>query len=80
MAVVSGGGAGEIAEAGESGIDVFVSGEPRLMAYHLAQEYRLSAIFAWHYTTEVFGVKEGAGLLMEKFSVKSEFVRLEIGF
>ncbi len=80
VAVVSGGGAGEIAEAGESGIDVFVSGEPRLMAYHLAQEYRINAIFAGHYATEVFGVQAVGSLLAEKFGLEAEFINTAIRF
>ncbi len=70
----------EIAEAGQKEIDVFVSGEPKLMAYHLAQEYQVNAIFAGHYATEVFGVKALSDLLAEKFEVKTNFVDMEIPF
>ncbi len=56
IAVVSGGAAGEIAEAGEKGVDVYLSGEQSLAAYNLAREYGINAIFAGHYATERFGV------------------------
>lgn len=79
-AVVSGGGSADIIYAGKAGIDVFVSGEPSLTAYHIAQEYKINAIFAGHYATEVFGVKAVAALLAEKFSVKSEFIDMKIPF
>ncbi len=80
VAVISGGGCGEIVEAGESGIDVFLSGEPRLEAYSIAQEYRINAVFTGHYATEVFGVKAVAALLSEKFAVKSEFIDIKTPF
>jgi dinuclear metal center YbgI/SA1388 family protein len=80
VAVVSGGAAGEIAEAGQKGIDVYVSGEPALVAYSLAQEYQVNAIFAGHYATEVFGVKALGDLLQKRFAIKSEFLPFNIPF
>jgi dinuclear metal center YbgI/SA1388 family protein len=80
VAVVSGGAAGEIAEAGQKGIDVYISGEPALVAYSLAQEYGVNAIFAGHYATEVFGVQALATLLQKQFSVKAEFIDLAVPF
>lgn len=80
VAVVSGGAADEIAQAGEAGIDVYVSGEPKLMAYHLAQEYGINALFGGHYATEVFGVKAVAGLLCKRFSLQSEFLDMRITY
>ncbi len=80
VGVVSGGAAEEIAEAGQKGLDVFVSGEPKLLAYSLAQEYGVNAIFAGHYATETFGVRSLAGLLSRKFRIKAEMVELGIEF
>jgi len=80
VAVVSGGAAGEIDEAGSKGIDVYISGEPALAAYHLAQEYGINAIFAGHYATEVFGVKALSQLLASRFKVKTEFLDMGIRF
>jgi len=80
VAVVSGGGADEIAEAGEKGIDVFLSGEAKLSAYHRAQEYGLNGVFAGHYATEVFGVRALADLLRRKFKVDAEFVNLGVPY
>lgn len=78
VAVVSGGAAAQIDEAGQKGIDAYISGEPKLMAYHLAQEYGINAIFAGHYATEVFGVKALARLLASRFRVKTEFLDMGI--
>ena len=80
VAVASGGAAGEIAEAGETGVDVYISGEPKLMAWHLAQEYGINAIFAGHYATEVFGVKAVGNLLATRFSVDAEFIDMKVPF
>jgi putative NIF3 family GTP cyclohydrolase 1 type 2 len=80
VAVVSGGAADELGEAGRKGIDVYISGEPKLSAYNLAQEYGINAIFAGHYATEVFGVRELAKLLGRKFDVQAEFVDLKIEY
>ena len=80
IAVVSGGAAGEIAEAGQKGIDVYISGEANLEAYHLAQEYHINAIFGGHYATEVFGVKAVAALLAKRFPVQTEFIDMGIRF
>ncbi len=80
VAVVSGGAAGEVAEAGQKGIDVYISGEPGLVAYSLAQEYGTNAIFAGHYATEVFGVRALGELLKKEFKIKSEFIDFKIQF
>ncbi len=80
VAVVSGGAAAEIEEAGQKGIDVYISGEPKLTAYHLAREYGINAIFAGHYATEVFGAKALARLLALRFRLKTEFLDMGIRF
>ena len=80
IAIVSGGAAGEIAEAGKKGIDVYLSGEPALVAYSLAQEYKVNAIFAGHYATEVFGVRTLGEVLTKRFAVKAEFIDFKIRF
>ena len=80
VAVVSGGGAALIEEAGQKGMDVYLSGEPALMAYHLAQEYKINAIFSGHYATEMFGVKALARLLSSRFGLKTEFIAMGIRF
>jgi len=80
VAVVSGGAASEIDEAGRKGIDVYVSGEPTLVAYSLAQEYGVNAVFGGHYATEVFGVRALAELIRKQFRIKAEFVTFDVPF
>lgn len=80
VAVVSGGGSSELDEAGRDGLDVFVTGEPRLGAYNSAKEHRINALYAGHYATEVFGVRALAGILGRKFKIPAEFVDLKVKF
>jgi putative NIF3 family GTP cyclohydrolase 1 type 2 len=80
VAVVSGGAAGEIDEAGLKGIDAYVTGEPTLAAYHLAQEHGVHGIFAGHYATERFGVKALGDLLAKRFGFDVDFVDFDIPY
>ncbi|MFN2351220.1 MAG: Nif3-like dinuclear metal center hexameric protein [Kiritimatiellia bacterium] len=76
VAVVSGGAADELDEAGRAGVDVFLSGEPKLSAWHLAREYGVNAVFGGHYATETFGVRALAEWLNRRFGLRAEFVDL----
>lgn len=80
VAVVSGGAADLAEEAGRNGVDVYITGEPMLSAYSVAQEYRLNVIFAGHYATEVFGVKALGALLQKHFDVEIEFIDLAVPY
>ena len=80
VAVVSGGAAMEVEEAGRDKVDVFITGEPVLAAWHMAREYGVNAIFGGHYATETFGVRALAALLTRRFKVKAEFIDLGIPY
>jgi dinuclear metal center YbgI/SA1388 family protein len=78
VAVVSGGASGEMPQAGEQGVDVYVTGESTLASYAVAQEYGMNAIFAGHYATEVYGVRALVEVVKKKFGVQAEFIDLGI--
>lgn len=80
VAVVSGGAADLAAEAGRNGIDVYVTGEPLLQAYSVAEEYAVNILFGGHYATEVFGVRALGHLLEKHFEVKAGLIDLVIPF
>ncbi len=80
VAVVSGGAAAEIEEAGRKGVHAYVSGEPALQAYALAQEYGVNGVFAGHYATEVFGVRALAGVLARRFGVTTELLDFRVPY
>jgi len=80
VAVISGSAPDLLNEAGMKKIDVFLSGEPKLAAYSVAQEYGINAVFAGHYATETSGVKVLAGLLKKKFGIPAEFLDMKVPF
>lgn len=74
MAIVTGSGSFAIEECAAAGIDLFLSGEPKHEAYHLAKELKQSVLFAGHYATETFGVAALERMLGERFAVRRSFV------
>ncbi len=80
VAVVSGGAADMVAEAGRKGIDVLVTGEPVLAAYSVAQEYGVHVVFGGHYATETFGVRALAQLVERQFDVESSFIQMHVPY
>jgi dinuclear metal center YbgI/SA1388 family protein len=58
VAVLTGAGGGHVAEAAATGADAYITGEPKHRAHHDAREHSLNVLFAGHYHTETFGVRE----------------------
>ena len=80
VAVVSGGAADMVAEAGQKGIDVLVTGEPVLAAYSMAQEYGVHVVFGGHYATETFGVRALGQLVARQFDVETSFIDMNVPY
>jgi len=80
VAVVSGGAADMVAEAGQKGIDVLVTGEPVLAAYSIAQEYGVHVVFGGHYATETFGVRALGQLVGRQFDVETSFIDMSVPY
>ncbi len=76
VGVVSGGGAGSLAEAVERGLDALVTGEPAEPAMADARESGLAFLACGHYATETFGVRRLGDLLGERFGVEHRFFEL----
>ena len=74
VGIVSGGGAGNLSEAVERGLDAFVTGEPSEPAMADAREGGVHFVAAGHYATETFGVRRLGELLSERFEVEHVFV------
>lgn len=74
VAVISGGGADELTEAIEKGIDCYVTGEPVHHNYHTALEAGINVIYAGHYQTETVGVKALGKLLEKEFGIETLFI------
>jgi dinuclear metal center YbgI/SA1388 family protein len=80
VGIVSGGGCDAVPEAVSAGLDVFVTGEPVLWAYHVAQQEQLNAVFAGHYATETFGVRAVAAMIRRRYGVPADFIDLHVPF
>jgi dinuclear metal center YbgI/SA1388 family protein len=74
VGIVSGGGAGSVAEAIGLGLDAFVTGEPSEPAMADAREGGIHFLAAGHYATETFGVRRLGELLAERFGVEHRFI------
>ncbi|MBN1315954.1 MAG: Nif3-like dinuclear metal center hexameric protein [Anaerolineales bacterium] len=79
VGIVSGGGAGHIAEAAILGIDTYITGEIMHAHYWDAAEYGINVICAGHYATEKVGVKALGSHLAEKFELEVEFIDFPTG-
>jgi dinuclear metal center YbgI/SA1388 family protein len=80
VAVISGGAGTEAAQAGEAGIDVYLTGEAQLSGYNLAREYGIHAVFGGHYATETFGVRALGEVIRRRFKLPVEFIDIPTPF
>jgi dinuclear metal center YbgI/SA1388 family protein len=76
VAVVSGGGAGMLADAVAAGVDAFVTGEPSEPAMAEAREAGVHFIAAGHYATETFGIRALGERVAAQFGVEHRFVEV----
>jgi dinuclear metal center YbgI/SA1388 family protein len=74
VAIISGGGKGEVYQAILANVDLFITGEIAYRYPQLAKENEFNIICAGHYATETWGVKALMPLLKEKFNVDVEFI------
>jgi dinuclear metal center YbgI/SA1388 family protein len=74
VAIVSGGGGDELAEAISRKVDCYITGEPVHHNYHAALEAKINVIYAGHYHTEKCGVQALAALCEQQFSVETLFI------
>jgi dinuclear metal center YbgI/SA1388 family protein len=79
VAILSGGGAGFVAQAAEAGVDTFLTGEPEHAHFSDAFEHGINTIFAGHYESETFGVRALAVKLEDTFGLPWQFLHLPTG-
>ncbi len=79
LAVLSGFGADQVAEARRQGADAFVTGETSHANFWAAEDYGINVIFAGHYATETVGVKALGAHLSRKFGLESRFFDFPTG-
>jgi dinuclear metal center YbgI/SA1388 family protein len=76
VGVVSGGAAGDFAEAIARGLDAFITGEPAEHVMADARENGVHFIAGGHYATETLGVRRLGELVLERFGVEHRFVAI----
>jgi dinuclear metal center YbgI/SA1388 family protein len=80
VGVVSGGAADMTDQARKLGVDLFLTGEPSLQGYNLAEQLRQNVIFAGHYPTEIFGVRALCKMMRDELRIPSECVDFKIPY
>ena len=80
VGIVSGGASDMIDQAAALGVDAYLTGEPSLQGYNLAEHLGQNVVFAGHYATETFGVQALAGLIARKLRIHAEFVDFKIAY
>ena len=79
VAVVSGGAPGDVGEAIAEGVDLFVTGDAAHTIYHQALEARINVLFAGHYATETWGVRQVGELVAEETDLETVFIDVPTG-
>jgi dinuclear metal center YbgI/SA1388 family protein len=79
VGIVSGGAAGEVTQAVDEGLDLFITGEPLHAVYHHCLESRVHVIFAGHYQSETFGVRLLSQKLARDTGLETVFIDVPTG-
>jgi dinuclear metal center YbgI/SA1388 family protein len=74
IGIITGSGTSCLDAAIQEGCDTFITGEPKHMAYHQAEEARINVICAGHYQTETLGVKALMEKIEDRFPVCVMFI------
>jgi dinuclear metal center YbgI/SA1388 family protein len=74
VGVVTGSGAGALAEAAELGLDALVTGECQHHHYFDAMELGVHLVLGGHYATETLGVRAVAQHVAERFDLTWSFI------
>ena len=76
VGIVSGGGAGNLAEAAALGLDALVTGEAEEPSMADAAETGVSLLACGHYATETVGIRRLGEAVAERFGVAHTFIEL----
>jgi dinuclear metal center YbgI/SA1388 family protein len=79
VAILSGGGAGEIEAAVALGCDTIITGETSHVHYYDAQNLGVNVLYGGHYTSETVGVQALGEHLANRFNLSFRFVDLPTG-
>ncbi len=73
VAIVSGGGTGELYVAIERGVDLYLTGEGREWAPAVAREAGINFLVIGHHASEVFGVQALGRVIEARFGLQTRF-------
>jgi dinuclear metal center YbgI/SA1388 family protein len=76
VGIISGGAQGEIRQAIDDGLDLFITGEASEYVMHLAEEGAIHFAAAGHYNTERLGIRAVGDHLAERFGISHTFIDL----
>ena len=76
VGIISGGAQGDVTQAVDEGLDVYITGEVSERTLHYAKEERIHFVSAGHYATKRFGVRALGNHLEERFGLEVRFVDL----
>lgn len=79
VAIVTGGGTSLLAEVVATGVDAYITGEPKHSFYHFTREHSLNVIYGGHYATETFGVIALAEHLEKELKLAFQFLDFPTG-
>lgn len=74
VAVITGGAGSEVAKVASHGVDTFITGEGPHWSFPIAEELGINVLYAGHYATETFGVRELGRILSERFGIPHSFI------
>jgi len=80
VAIISGGGTGELYEAVARGLDLYLTGEGREWAPAVAREAGINFLVVGHHASEVFGVQALGRVIEARFGLQTRFFPQENPF
>lgn len=80
VGICSGGAPEGVEAAARDGLDLYLCGEANLVAYNLAKQLNMNALFAGHYATERFGVRALGDYLTEKTQIPTTFIDFDLPY
>jgi dinuclear metal center YbgI/SA1388 family protein len=78
-AVISGGASGEVRQAIDEGVDLYVTGEASHTVYHEALEGKINMVAGGHYSTEVWGLRKIMEECAARLAIDTEFIDVPTG-
>ncbi len=79
VGIISGGATGEVEQAVEEGLDLYITGDASHTVYHRCREEGINVVFAGHYATEIWGVRSVAEKTAADLGIETTFLDVPTG-